>query len=67
MTLGMRERVTSSSSSTAVKGVSYDGDPSSEHATASTVDPAHAARVSVLEQQIEEMRNEMQKAQKAGG
>ena len=65
MTLGMRERVASSSSSTAVKGVSYDGDPSSEHATASTVDPAHAARLSVLEQQIEEMRNEMQKAQKA--
>ena len=65
MTVGMRERVTSSSSSTAVKGVSYDGDPSSEHATAPTIDPAHAARVSVLEQQIEEMRNEMQKAQKA--
>ena len=65
MTLGMRERATSSSSTTAVKGVSYDGDPSSEHAAASSVDPAHAARVSVLEQQIEEMRNEMQKAQKA--
>eukprot|EP00439_Symbiodinium_sp_Y106_P047319 s5052_g6.t1 len=67
LTVRMRERVISSSSSTAVKGVSYDGDPSSEHVTAPTVDPAHAARVSVLEQQIEEMRNEilMQKAQKA--
>ena len=64
-TAGMRERVTSSSSSTAIKGVSYDGDPSSEYVTAPTVNPAHGARVSVLEQQIEEMRNEMQKAQKA--
>ena len=64
-TLGLRERVSSSSSSSATKGVSYDGNPSSEFVAAPAANSAHDTRVSMLEQQIEEIRSEMQKAQQA--
>ena len=63
-TLGMKGRLTSSSSC-ATKGVSYDGNPSSESVTSHAADSIHATRVSMLEQKIEEMRSEMQKAQQA--
>ena len=77
-TLGVKERLTSSSSS-ATKGVSYDGNPSSEFAVAHVVagqtkpitlprnidDSIHASQLVRLEQKVEEMRIEMQKAQKA--
>ena len=75
-TLGMKGRLTSSSSS-ATKGVSYDGNPSSEsvavHAAAGPNKPVmlprnfdiHVTRVMMLEQKIEEMRSEMKKAQQA--
>ena len=77
-TLGVKERLTSSSSS-ATKGVSYDGNPSSEFAVAHVVagqtkpitlprnidDSIHASQLVRLEQKVEEMRIEMQKAHKA--
>ena len=77
-TLGIKERLTSSSSS-ATKGVSYDGNPSSGFAVAHVVvgqtkpimlprnigDSNHASQLMRLEQKVEEMRIEMQKAQKA--
>eukprot|EP00439_Symbiodinium_sp_Y106_P074297 s3243_g14.t1 len=68
-----------SSSSSAIKGVSSDGNPSPEFVTKHAVagpnkpvvlprnfdDSIHATRVSMLEQKIEEMRSGMQKAQQA--
>ena len=77
-TLGIKEILTSSSSS-ATKGVSYDGNPSSGFAVAHVVvgqtkpimlprnigDSNHASQLMRLEQKVEEMRIEMQKAQKA--